>query len=392
MSVLIELYDNETICNSIAVLSLHFDHVVFLCDNHDKGGKVMALADYVRNRTPGIDVAIQYSDTLDYENLCGMLDQFDGRDPYFEMTGGQGALLIAVTRYCLQHDAHCFFINLPEKKFVNVNRSQELADKFTFPHYSIQEAIMTAGAIFDGNNHAPIDVHDQVATADIHNLFEIAKSDFDGWVSLTSCLASAIAQRYRSQPAGLSLEIEQQVLRRMDDQQAGLLRRVTATGAVSSRQDGDRTILAFRNGLVMSLFRISGNILEYATFLALYESGIFTDVKMSVVIDYDFKDTSAQRSCCEIDVIAIQSVIPAFISCKIGSVHESDLYEIKLNTMKIAGTYAAAVLVTAYDMRRDNPVLYHKADELGITVIDRQDLIANRTAAIVADRLATAAI
>ena len=378
MSTLIELYDNETICNSIAVLSLHFDRVVFLCDNHDKGGKIVALAAYVSRRTPNIQVDIQYTDTLNYEGLCYLLDQFNGQDPYFEMTGGQGALLIAVTRYCLQHNSRCFFINLPEKKFVEINRATDLANKFTFPHYSIQEALMSAGAIFDGNNHPPIDVNNSQLVNQALLMWQIVRADLDSWIHLSSILSHAHANNNTGYSNSLSLQLDNGQYEKLSQRDGNLLNKLSSAKLITIFQNNGETNLRFANDFVLSQFKTTGNILEYATFLTLYRSKLFTDVKMSVIIDYDYKDTSSSPSCCEIDVIAIKDVTPLFISCKIGQVHENDLYEIKLNTMKIVGTIGIACLITGYDMRRINPVLYRKANELGITVIDRQVLLSDQ--------------
>lgn len=378
MKTLIELYDKETICNSVAVLSLQFDKVVFLCDNSDKDGKVLALVSYFQRRNADMKVEIQYSDTLDYAALCTMLDQFDNQDPYFEMNGGQGALLIAVTRYCLQHDSRSFFINLPEKKFVNINRCQDLAAAFAFPHYSIQEAIMSAGAIFSGNNHAPIDIKDSLLTKQINNIFFVVKTDFEAWIHLTGLFSNALARRSDAAGNSLTLRMDSATRNKLSDADEIMLAKLSRLQVISITRNDGETVYGFASSFVLSLFRTTGNILEYAVFVALYQAHLFTDVKMSVIIDYDFQETGSVKSCCEIDVIVIKDVTPVFISCKIGAVHESDLYEIKLNTLRIGGHYATSALVTANEMRRSNPILYQKAKELGILIVDRSDLVKNR--------------
>ena len=60
------------------------------------------------------------------------------------------------------------------------------------------------------------------------------------------------------------------------------------------------------------------------------------------------------------------------ISCKAGKYDQQAVYEVKANAEKFGGKRAVPVLCT--DLNENHPELVKKADELGVLVIEYQDM------------------
>ena len=104
---------------------------------------------------------------------------------------------------------------------------------------------------------------------------------------------------------------------------------------------------------------------------------MFDDAVNGVYIDWDSelhepsdndKDTEN-----EIDVVLMQGLVPVFISCKNGSVDDTELY--KLNTVadRFGGPYVKKVLVSSYFGKNNEDAHTHfvqRAKDMDIELIE----------------------
>jgi hypothetical protein len=110
----------------------------------------------------------------------------------------------------------------------------------------------------------------------------------------------------------------------------------------------------------------------------LIDAGCFDDVDIRVNIDWNGGDFTASDPNSELDVMATLNSRLISISCKSGKYDQQAVYEVKTNAEKFGGKRAVPVLCT--DLNENHPELVSKADELGVLVLEYQDMW-NRKAA-----------
>ena len=126
----------------------------------------------------------------------------------------------------------------------------------------------------------------------------------------------------------------------------------------------------FRDGRIRAWLRDVGSVLELCVYKACLDSGLFQDVHTSVIVVWDGDDDTKPVSN-ELDVVCTRSVTPVFISCKTCDVKTEALNELSVLRDRFGGKMAKAAIVTA---TRGGTQMRNRASELGITVIDLNDL------------------
>ena len=117
-----------------------------------------------------------------------------------------------------------------------------------------------------------------------------------------------------------------------------------------------------------------GSVLELYVYKACLDTGLFQDVRTSAVVDWE-GDGSAKAVSNELDVMCTRGVTPVFISCKTCDVKTEALNELAILRDRFGGKMARAAIVTA---ERGGGAMRNRASELGIMVIDLNDLTAGR--------------
>ena len=117
-----------------------------------------------------------------------------------------------------------------------------------------------------------------------------------------------------------------------------------------------------------------GSVLETYVYKACLEAGIFDDVRLSVIVDWEGESTANSVSN-ELDVMCCRGVVPLFISCKTCDVKTEALNELAVLRDRFGGEMARAAIVTA---ERGNARTRNRAAELNIQVIELSDLPADR--------------
>ena len=103
-------------------------------------------------------------------------------------------------------------------------------------------------------------------------------------------------------------------------------------------------------------------------------SGLFSDVRTSVLVDWDGSEYNNKGTRNEVDVLAVHNVTPVFISCKMGVPTPLALSEIKMLSDKFGGERTQTVLLTAADVEKKNPAVAQRARDLGIYLLDARKM------------------
>ena len=135
---------------------------------------------------------------------------------------------------------------------------------------------------------------------------------------------------------------------------------------------GERVSFCFRDGNTRAWLRDVGSVLELYVYKACLDADIFNDIISSAVVRWD--EVLGHGSVInEIDVMATRGVVPLFISCKVSDVKTEALNELAILRDRFGGKGAKAAIVSA---GRCNAAARHRAAQLGIAVIDRDELEA----------------
>lgn len=146
------------------------------------------------------------------------------------------------------------------------------------------------------------------------------------------------------------------------------------------RLAGDRVSFAFADHQVRAWLRDVGSALELYMYKACLDAGIFHDVVSSAIVDWgDDSEYRKQmgyrqnhdRVSNEIDVVAARGVTPLFISCKACEVKTEALNELAILADRFGGKGAKMAIATTDPC---NAAARHRAAQLGITVIDLEEL------------------
>lgn len=130
----------------------------------------------------------------------------------------------------------------------------------------------------------------------------------------------------------------------------------------------------FRDANIRSWLRDVGSVLELYVYKACLDTGIFNDVISSAVVRWD--DTLGHSSVSnEIDVMAAKGVIPLFLSCKATDIKTEALNELAILRDRFGGKGAKAAIVATEPC---NSAARHRAAQLGIAVIDLEELQKNQ--------------
>ena len=116
--------------------------------------------------------------------------------------------------------------------------------------------------------------------------------------------------------------------------------------------------------------------LELYVYKACLDTGIFNDIIISAIVRWN--EVLGHGSVInEIDVMATRGVVPLFISCKVSDIKTEALNELAILRDRFGGKGAKAAIVST---GRCNAAARHRAAQLGIAVIDRDELETGKLA------------
>ena len=153
------------------------------------------------------------------------------------------------------------------------------------------------------------------------------------------------------------------------------MRSLASIGLIRELQIGEEQVsFCFRDAQVRAWLRDVGSVLELYVYKACLDTGLFDDVRTSVIIDWESEKRENAVSN-ELDVMCSKGVVPLFISCKTCDVKTEALNELAVLRDRFGGQMARAAIVTA---ERGRAPMRNRASELNIQVIDLDDLRADR--------------
>lgn len=375
MITLIELYDERPIENILATEVFRPERTVYLCPPEIAQDKQLQkkIKQYFMHR--GLDTELVFLESsLFYtgkvlNQLRSTVQQYG--NCMLDITGGTDAALFACGQLCAEMNIPAFTYSRRNNCFYNIQNAEFAEKKACDIKHNVEDCFLMAGGAMRGGR---VDNSLLNAYLDrIDSFFRVYMKYRTQWVRIVHYIQKT-SQTKDGQKIPLTVETDyfvkgernarieapQECL--YDLEEIGFLSDVEVSREHVSYTFGDYQIRTW--------LRDIGSVLELYVYKSCVDTGIFNDVYTSAVVDWegDFRRDNVTN---EIDVMAMQGTIPAFISCKTCSVTTEALNELAILRDRFGGNGAKAAIVTTQQCRS---VTRHRAAELSIDVIDLNDL------------------
>lgn len=372
MKTLIELYDERPIENVLGTEVFRPEETVFICPPEVAGDREMrrSLEAYFAHRGCPARVTFVQSSLLDAVKVEKTLRRVleSREDCAIDIAGGTDAALFAAGAvsghtpvYTYSRKRNTFFEikNAPFARNLACSVRLDAASCF----------LMAGGELQPGraDNSALKDKLPQ-----IENLFSVYSAYRRIWnrqVSYFQKISSAADPECAA--CGKRTEKADHGQVTADE---GLLRALSEAELIRDLTFDDETVaFRFADPQVRFWLRDMGSALELQVYRACVLADCFDDVVLSAVVNWragEKRDAVTN----EIDVMAVRGVQPVFISCKTCEIKTEALNELAILRDRFGGKGSRALIVTSAPGTRGRAVMRQRAAELGIEVIEWNDL------------------
>ena len=365
MHTLIELFDREPLENAAAPLLFRPEKIVYLgCRDIMRGRQMADLRRFYAAMGLKAEVEFLPVDRYDRDGISRRVLEVLQRNPdcAFDLTGGSELLLVAVGEL-----SRLMGISMHQ---VNVEKQTVLAIEGPAPEAVnrvdltvSQNMLLHGGKILSSEDTGWEVTEDFVSS--IRTLWSYCRKTPDVFNRHAAFFASAAAVD--------GLTVKWDAGRGQPEPDAAFLSELRRDGFFTDlERTGKGYLFTYRDKSLKRLFSKAGNLLEVYVYLAALESGVFTDVRQGVTIDWDAEggsDPTETKN--EVDVIAMTGLLPVFLSCKNGTVKKDALYELETVSDRFGGRYAARALVaTSVGGGAGDAYLRSRARDSGIVLIE----------------------
>ena len=373
MKTLIELYDERPLENVLSTEMFRPERTVFICPpevaaNHRLQKK---LREYFRHRGIRHECVFVEASLLDAASVEERLRQVVERyeDCALDIAGGTEAALFAGGMLCAGRDIPVFTYSRKRNTFFNIRKADFAQDLPCTVRLRVEDCFLMAGGTMRRGrvDNAVLGRYMQI----IDPLFSVYLRFRAQWPKIITYIQRISQGEEGLQAQGAYLVKGEHGGRVSAPEQAltalegiGLIHdlHMSTDGPVSFR---------FRDEQVRAWLRDVGSALELYIYKACLDLGIFDDVRTSAVVDWQGQPPGPDSVTNELDVMATRGITPVFISCKTCDVKTEALNELAILRDRFGGQIARAAIVTA---ERGRSPMRHRAMELGIHVIDLEDL------------------
>ncbi|MCD8391036.1 MAG: DUF1887 family CARF protein [Firmicutes bacterium] len=370
MKNLVAVYNDNPVINVYAAMVFKPENIIFLGGKRVKHNR-RVIKNYILSRGLAQSVNFRVFTEHTAESIAFTLkeitDELD--DCAVDLTCGDSVVWFAAGR--LKTDMDFYVYSHALRTFKNISTGCALPCADALPRISIRDFIRLAGGSviahghFDPNDY---DCYDDDFINDMWNIYLKHKRDWNKFVAYIQHFSGASSVSFFGKEHAYEDNVSFYCC-------YGILEDLESIGVIRNLEISRGNVrFRFADCKIRRLLCDVGVWLELHTYRCARSSGEFDDVDMSVVIDWNGIENEYDDVTNEIDVIVTKGVVPVFISCKSGSVNTSALNEIHTLAERFGGKYAKAVILTAAQISEESPRTYRRALEMGITVIEREDL------------------
>ena len=378
---LVELLDERPLENVLGVEIFRPEQVIYVCPEGTAKHAEKQLEDYFRHRGLRVTLAFREVNIYDTGAVLAVFRAVLRKHPeaVMDITGGTDAVLFAAGLLAAETELPVVTYSRKKNCYYNI-RNAPFAEKLPCNVlYNVEDCFLMAGG-----SMRPGRVDNGILAdylPDMDPFFRVFLKHRREWVKIVTFL-QRISQCPAEEPAPLQVRgdytVKGERSARIEAPEAAL-RELEKIGFLRDLQvEKDQYVsFAFRDAQIRTWLRDVGSVLELYVYKACLDSGLFQDVRTSAVVDWE-GDHRSDAVSNELDVMCARGVTPVFISCKTCEVKTEALNELAILRDRFGGRIARAAIVTA---ERGGAAMRNRASELGILVIDLNDLAAGRIGA-----------
>jgi len=382
MDTLIELYDERAIENILAPDMFRPQRIIYLCpaeiaQDRKRQEKFRA---FFRRRGWEPELIFMETSLFKADRILRQLLTIGEKYPdcALDVTGGSDAALFAGGMFAARTGTPAFTYSRKKNRFYDISGAAFADDLVCDLTYCVEEFFMMAGGtLLPGRvNNAILSQY----LEDFEAFFSIFLRFRRDWPDIVAYIQKVSPAEYGQVPP-LSIQGSYTV---KGERGARNSAHEAALGALAEADlirelkivPGETVSFRFRDTNTRAWLRDVGSALELYAYKACIDTGIFHDVISSAVVRWD--DTVGHGSVSnEIDVMAARGVIPLFLSCKASDIKTEALNELAILRDRFGGKGAKAAIVSTEPC---NAAARHRAAQLGIAVIDLEELKDGRLA------------
>ena len=380
MHTLIELYDERPLDNVLGVEMFHPERVVYICPENVASDQEIqkTLRAYFKWRGMKLELIFLRSSVYDADAMLRVfrkvLDQYP--DASLDITGGTDAVLFAAGLLSSESKIPVFTYSRKRNRFYNIRNAPFASNVLCNISFSVEDCfLMAGGSMRKGRVDNSILCN---YLNDIDPFFQLYLRHRREWTNIVTWFQRVSP----STPEGdFSIEITcPYTVKGERSNRIGApedaLHELEQIGFLMDLEiHGEETVsFRFRDTQIRTWLRDVGSVLELYIYKACLDSGLFQDVITSAVVEWaDTGDRNAVSN--ELDVMCTRGITPVFISCKTCDAKTVALNELAVLRDRFGGNVAKAAIVTA---GKGGIPMRNRASELGIDVIDINDLVNNR--------------
>ena len=379
MKTIVEIYDTKPIENVTASLALKPDKLILLCHNKPDDKEVHNIKRFFSAVMKDLEIIFKVLSSLDSDHITKELEEIvtNNEDAAFELTGGYEPVKIWASKFCLEKNIPCFYLDYKEKNPLIQLNSMHVGE-FRMPHLSIDQILLLNGCQKKHFGHVQLDMNNKGQVSDLLKIVDFALNNRPAWKNIIRYFQHVtkdkkntlyISSKYKIKSTKNSeVFASPKIMEYLDNKELISINKKLTTP--------DLIHFKFKSETVKELLKSDGFWLEFYTYYMAYMLNYFDDIAMSSIIDWIPDSEDYRDPINEIDVILVKGIKPVFISCKTSVPSVFDLYEIKSLTEKFGGSIAKAALVTSSDLSY-NQSFFVRARELNVALIDKSSLAPN---------------
>lgn len=375
MKTLIEIFDPRPIENVLAAEVFRPETVIYLCPSQiaQNKGFQNCINRFMNHR--GLNCRCEFFETsLLYtskveKRLRSIFNEYE--DCALEITGGSDAVLFAAGMVCAENSVPVFTYSNRRGRFFSIHNAEFVEPIQCNIDYKVEDFFLMAGGAMQPGRVDNSILSEYLPVFDA--FFSVFLKHRRSWSRIIDYIQKA------SQPfpglevtadytlkcgRGKSISAPEDALR--DLERAGMIIDLNIFPK-------KKISFSFSDSQFRKWLRDVGSVLELYIYKQCIDTGIFNDVVTSAVVDWGRGQFNAVTN--EIDVIAVNGVKPCFISCKVCEIDTDALNELYILAERFGGDSVRPFIVTAQKCR---DITRHRASQLGIGIIDIDDLINGR--------------
>ncbi|MBQ3074819.1 MAG: hypothetical protein IJC26_02010 [Clostridia bacterium] len=369
---LIEFYSGRTPENLISMLNERFDRVFFLyaskacAPSHRRKAALSRLVEKLFGFSP----SFREIEHLSISSALAALERLweNGWEYTIDITGGDEAFIAAAGIFSQRKGKEVILqqYNVATGKILFRFPAKEKTDP-PFPH------CLSVPEILELNGTVPLSAPSYVFTRgplkeEILRLWNAAKNRPKDWNRF--CALS-------DDPSEIKHNLTKKEISDVRSSAAyqAISSRLKSIGIISDEKmirQGKRNYMNFKLNVSQEaefLYDKAGSLLEMYCALCAHESGLFHDIRVGVMLDWNGtvsgKHSPDPRN--EVDLFLMRENLPIVISCKNTAPQNEHLYEIMIMAKHYGGYFATPALFTS---EKATDTVKKRAIEMGIVLID----------------------